>query len=112
MKWNLAWLRAHQIPFDELYHADQKTAVPEPITLAVDDHPTYALGYGEIGVKVFLMDQPWNRTFTHPLVTRVSGWDAILHTLHYGPQRSSWSSRVSEFRPPQDLLRLLTPVPA
>ena len=81
----LAWLTAHQIYFDELYHAEDKTEIPESIALAVDDHPVHAQAYCELGARVFLMDQPWNQSVSHPLMTRVDGWDALLQALHVGP---------------------------
>ena len=80
----LVWLKAHHIPFDELYHTEDKTQVPENIALAVDDHPLHALAYGEMGVRTFLMAQPWNQGVTHALLTRVTGWDDLLQRLDYG----------------------------
>ena len=102
----LAWLHAHQIYFDELYHAEDKTEIPESIALAVDDHPVHAQGYCELGARVFLMDQPWNREVSHALVTRVDGWDGLLHALHYG-NITPKSSRLMEYVPPRDLLQSL-----
>ncbi|WP_447968929.1 5' nucleotidase, NT5C type [Nitrospira sp. M1] len=80
----LAWLQSHQIPFEELYHTEDKAGVPEDIRLAVDDHPLHALAYCELGIRVFLMDQPWNRGVTHSLLTRVTGWDELLHVHDNG----------------------------
>lgn len=31
----------------------------------------------ESGIRVFLVDQPWNRDVAHPRITRVSGWTEI-----------------------------------
>ena len=80
----LEWLRRHQIPFEELYHTEDKTEVPEDITVAVDDHPLHALAYCELGIRVFLMDQPWNQGVSHSLLTRVMGWDDLLQRFDYG----------------------------
>lgn len=91
----LEWLDSHQIPFDELYHTEEKAEVPEDITLAVDDHPTHALAYCDLGVRVFLMDQPWNKGVVHPLLTRVLGWDDLLHMLDYG-NAETWRSNCVE----------------
>lgn len=77
----LAWLEEHDVPFDELHHAKDKTDVAEGIVLAVDDHPDHVRDYLEQGVRVFLMDQPWNRTFVAHGATRVSGWDELWHKL-------------------------------
>ena len=100
----LAWLQRHQIHFDELYHAEDKTEIPESIALAVDDHPLHAQGYCDLGARVFLMDQPWNREVSHPLVTRVDGWDALLHALHYSAIKPKLL-RPMEYAPPRDLLQ-------
>ena len=35
----------------------------------------------EAGVRVFLIDQPWNREVAHPNVTRVKGWTEIGELL-------------------------------
>ncbi|GJL55635.1 MAG: hypothetical protein NPIRA02_27670 [Nitrospirales bacterium] len=80
----LTWLHAHQIPFDELYHTEDKAEVPEDIRSAVDDHPQHAIAYCESGIRVFLMDQPWNRGVAHSLLTRVTGWDELLHVHDSG----------------------------
>ncbi len=104
----LEWLQKHQIPFDELYHTEEKTDVPENISLAVDDHPLHALAYCELGIRVFLMDQPWNKDVDHPLLTRVSGWDDLLHMLDYGSVEV-WSSTVMETPRVKSLLQFATP---
>lgn len=100
----LAWLRRHQIPFDELYHTDEKVDVPERIVMAVDDHPAHAQGFYEQGIPVFLMDQPWNRGISHPLMVRVTGWDALLQHVHYGND-FCWPTSFSEYPPIRELLR-------
>ena len=103
----LKWLQTHQIPFDELYHTEEKADVPEDITLAVDDHPFHALAYCELGVRVFLMDQPWNKEVEHPLLTRISGWDDLLHRLDYG-NVDTWASHFMESPRVKSLLQLAT----
>ena len=85
----LAWLEEHGIPFDELHHAKDKTDVAEGIVVAVDDHPEHVSDYLDQGVRVFLMDQPWNRTFAAPGATRVSGWDELWQTLGMSPNSAS-----------------------
>lgn len=98
----LAWINRQRIPCDALYHADVKTEIPEPITVAVDDHPGHAERYVAAGTRVFLMDHPWNRGISHPLMTRVSGWDDLLQTLHVGAVPSSFPVR-KETGPPARL---------
>ncbi len=107
----LAWLRMHQIPFDELYHTDEKVDVPERIVLAVDDHPAHVQRFYEQGIPVFLMDQPWNRETSHPLIVRVTGWDALLQYLHYGNDPCS-GAPFPESPPTGRLIRQLTQLPS
>ncbi len=77
----LDWLDEHGIPFDELHHTGEKTGVSNDIVLAVDDHPVHVREYLAQGAQVFLMDQPWNRTFSASGVIRVSDWDELLRNL-------------------------------
>ncbi len=101
----LQWLRAHRVPFEELYHTEEKAEVPEDICLAVDDHPLHALAYCKRGVRVFLMDQPWNKGVSHSLLTRVTGWDDLLQVLDYGNIQSP-PANVVETPPVKSLLQL------
>lgn len=85
----LQWLTNHGIPFDALYHTEEKTEIPESITLAIDDHPLHIQAYQALGMRVFVMDQPWNRQGVHADVIRVTGWDALLqwwHVRHLAPR--------------------------
>ncbi len=85
----LAWLEAHGVPFDELHHAKDKPEVAEDLVLAVDDHPDHVRDYLERGVRVFLMDQPWNRQFSAPGATRVSDWEGLWRNLGMGSNPAS-----------------------
>ena len=102
----LKWLRLHQIPFDALYHTEDKAEVAEDITVAVDDHPHHALAYCELGIRVFLMDQPWNKGISHSLLTRVMGWDDLLQILDYG----NVEPRTPKFLESPRVKHLLRPV--
>ena len=104
----VSWLHAHRIPYDELYLTDEKAEVSEKITLAVDDHPEHVQEYSQSGIPVFLMDQPWNQGVDLPLVTRVTGWDALVHHLNTGPTLQ-WPDQIPERPPWQQLFRTLTP---
>lgn len=78
----LRWLEGHGLPFDALYHTEEKTGIPESITAAIDDHPQHIEAYRALDRQVFVMDQPWNRAIPHADVIRVTGWDALLQWLH------------------------------
>ncbi len=79
----LRWLEGHGLPFDALYHTEEKTDIPESITAAIDDHPHHIQAYRALDRQVFVMDQPWNRAIPHADVIRVTGWDALLQWLHF-----------------------------
>ncbi len=105
----LQWLADHGIPFDALYHTEDKTEIPESITLAIDDHPLHIQAYQALGVRVFVMDQPWNRQVVDANVIRVTGWDALLqwwHVRHLAP----WPHLSKESPAPHYLWKSL-PIP-
>ncbi len=105
----LQWLRDHHLPFEALYHTEEKTQIPETITHAIDDHPHHLERYQELGAKVFVMDQPWNRQLAVPQAVRVSGWDALLQWWHVR-DTNQWPDGVPETPMPQQLWKRL-PVP-
>ncbi|MDR4483218.1 MAG: hypothetical protein R3B95_08335 [Nitrospirales bacterium] len=91
----LRWLERHGLPFDELYHTEEKTDIPESITAAIDDHPQHIQAYRALDRQVFVMDQPWNRAIPHADVIRVSGWDALVQWLHVR-RLSHWPKHIPE----------------
>jgi uncharacterized HAD superfamily protein len=103
----LAWLKAHGLPFDALYHTEDKTEIPESITVAIDDHPEHLDSYEAIGARVFVMDQPWNRQVDNPNAIRVSGWDSLLQWWHFR-NLSPWSNRIPETSAPHLLWKPLS----
>ena len=99
------WLYFHGMAYDEIYHTDEKANVPEQISMAVDDHPVHAKRYSEQGIPVFLMDQPWNRFFYDPLVTRVNGWDMLIDALRYRSAARVWPARMNESSNLREIMR-------
>ena len=77
----LDWLHDHGLLFDELYLTDEKTGVADNLVFAVDDHPEHVQDYAKQGVKVFIMDQPWNQCFSASGVTRVTNWKQLLSNI-------------------------------
>jgi uncharacterized HAD superfamily protein len=68
----LNWLEARGIANPELVFCDDKGLVArsfEPYA-AVEDSPKQALLLAEAGVEVALVDYPYNRDVSHPLITR------------------------------------------
>jgi len=106
----LEWLTTHGLPFDALYHTEEKAKIPESITVAIDDHPEHLQSYQAVGTRVLVMDQPWNRQVVNTNVVRVSGWDALLQWWHFR-YISTWPNRLIE-TPAHHYLWSRLPIPA
>lgn len=80
------WLLEHGLPFDALYHLENKCEVPEALSLAIDDHPRHISRYLEQGIRCFVMDYPRNRQLEpHPHLTRVQSWPQVIQQLSIDP---------------------------
>jgi len=51
------------------------------INILIEDNPVYALDCAENGIKVLLMDKPWNQTCEHENILRVKDWKEILEKI-------------------------------
>jgi uncharacterized HAD superfamily protein len=51
------------------------------VNIMIEDSKEHALDCAEKGIKVFLLDKPWNQNFEHENVERVRGWKEILEIL-------------------------------
>ncbi|OCL26429.1 hypothetical protein U472_10530 [Orenia metallireducens] len=75
----LEWLNKHQIPFDKLYHSDEKITIckAEGIELFIDDNPEHLIPMMEVlNIPVFLMNMDHNQD--HKLTfNRVNNWTDI-----------------------------------
>jgi len=75
----LEWLNKHEIPFDKLYHSDDKITIckKEEIELFIDDNPEHLIPMIEaLNIPVFLMNMDHNQE--HELsFNRVNNWDDI-----------------------------------
>ena len=77
-----AWLEEQRLPFHALYHLEDKSQVPEPVTVAIDDHPRHVVRYLAVGIRCLVMDYPRNRQLEpHPQLTRVQSWHEVLTQL-------------------------------
>ena len=75
------WLATHQIPYNSLFFTDHKIRMAASISLLIEDRGETALEFAETGVPVFLLDYPWNRSFNHENIKRVSNWEEITVIL-------------------------------
>ena len=77
----------HKIHFTNLFGENKKkrlkseVCLENGIELMVEDAPIYAKDLAEKGIEVLLLDKPWNRVETHPLVKRVYDWKEIEKIL-------------------------------
>lgn len=83
-----AWLWDKRIPFDKLYFMEGKEKYEiaqlngHKFSHFLEDHPDHALRMAQSGVKVLLMDYPWNQKIeNHPGIERVKNWDEINKIL-------------------------------
>ena len=84
----------------------KKDDINECLVAAIDDHPQHIHGYVHLGIQVFVMDQPWNRTEIPSSVVRVSGWDALRQWMSVR-EIKGWPARITESPRPFKLLSAL-----
>jgi uncharacterized HAD superfamily protein len=48
------------------------------IKLIIEDNGSHSIVYAENGLKVLLLDKPWNRKFEHENIFRCFSWDDVL----------------------------------
>jgi len=51
------------------------------IDLIIEDSGEASFSYAKGGMKVLLLDKPWNRDFSHENIIRCFNWDEILEKL-------------------------------
>ena len=77
-----AWLRAHDVPHDQLVFDEAKHRTGHDFDSFIEDNGDFGLSLAEAGIRTFLFDYPWNRWVgAHPGITRVSGWSDVLAEL-------------------------------
>ena len=74
-------VRFSQDHFSEKGATKSEICQKEKISLIVEDSPSDALDCGKSGIKVILFDKPWNKSISHPNITRVSGWKEALEVI-------------------------------
>lgn len=52
------------------------------ISIFIEDNSSYALDCAKKGIKVLLLDKPWNKNYEkHPNIIKVNSWEEILERL-------------------------------
>lgn len=54
----------------------------ENINYLIEDNKKYALSCANSGIKVFLMDKPWNQDCEHKNIIRIESWNDVLEKLN------------------------------
>ena len=86
------WIRQHLagIPFKVLFAGDFYTTqgktkaqlcVEQGIHTIIEDDATFAKACAEAGIRVLLVDQPWNESLRSEKITRVREWKEIEQIL-------------------------------
>lgn len=69
--------------FSKLGYWRSKAAVcvEEHASVLIEDNAEYALECARSGVRVLLVDKPWNKDVSHDLIVRVHSWKDILAVM-------------------------------
>jgi len=80
------WLEMKGLGGARLIFAERKWEVTEGFSLFVEDNLEQALGLAQRGVRVLLLDYPWNRSGqVHPHIQRIGSWLEVVS--HHGRDR-------------------------
>jgi hypothetical protein len=71
------WLHKHDIPYDTLHFAADKTSVR--VDAFIEDNADNYLALTAAGVAAFLWDRPWNRQL--PAARRITRWGMFVHHI-------------------------------
>lgn len=71
------WLSRKGLSQARLIFAERKWEVAGGFGLFIEDSPEQARGLAERGVRVLLLDYPWNRTVAHPNIRRIGSWREV-----------------------------------
>jgi len=87
------WLHHHNIQIEEVISARTaggKGPASKKLNLDffIEDHSAFAREVADAGTPVFLIDRPYNQSFSHPLITRVKDWHQIRQLVD--TQNSPW----------------------
>lgn len=84
-----SWLNQHNIHFDKITFTKDKEYYFQDMSFLVEDKGETALSFANLGKPVFLLDHPWNHSFFHDNIIRVSSWleiDAYFRMKNYFPK--------------------------
>lgn len=59
----------------------KKSDIYEGMDLVIEDNRGHALDCAKNGIKVFLLEKPWNKDVKHANITKVRGWNEIINLI-------------------------------
>lgn len=82
----IKWLETHEVPYDTLTFAKDKTIVATDVF--IEDNIDNAEALREVGVRSFLMKRPWNDTGLHH-IPFVFNWQDFVEEVEYLDRRTN-----------------------
>lgn len=64
----------------------------QKIDILIEDDINYALDCADNGIKVILLDKPWNQEKEHKNIIRVKDWDEILEKINELKKINGWEN--------------------
>lgn len=83
----MEWLEEQGILYDAIFWGKDKADIvfrylyPAVPVYFIEDRDKHAIELANEGIKVLLMDKPYNRGIEHSNITRVDGWDGVACVL-------------------------------
>ena len=87
--WFLEWCEKHGFRFTSITFCSEKHGMEDKyracerlkVDVMIDDRPEIVLYLAEHGIRVLMMDAPYNRDVVHENVTRVHDWEEIYRVI-------------------------------
>lgn len=84
------WLKKNKLNFESIQYCSETFSPRDKllgcrklsVDVMIEDKPDVALHLAEKGVKVLLVDAPYNQGLEHENMTRVYTWDEIYNLIH------------------------------
>jgi uncharacterized HAD superfamily protein len=78
----LLWLKKHEITYNRIIFSKRKGKYINAVNILIDDNKFTANEYASAGVKVIILDYPWNRKLeANNNVIRAKDWRNILNII-------------------------------
>lgn len=89
-RWFKEWCQKYNFKFDSIVFCSEKNGMKDKysaciklkVDLMIDDRPEIVLFLAEHGIRVLMMDAPYNRQVQHKNIIRVFGWKEVYEKVH------------------------------